>query len=213
MAQEKTDTSTKQDRVVTRTYTLKYVTPREVNRGLKAYFYKSSFETNGSLFTVTMAKDNLAQFEEMLKKMDVPQTPIQFRIFTVIASNEGKAGAIENPDLKKVLNELQKLLRFKVYRLDGVSLLTAQDRSHFSRVKLSSSTKGLDLRLQLKSVKIVEERGGRSIQIKELALWQTKTNLLETSASIKENGYLVAGVSKIGDNGDSLILVINANIL
>jgi len=36
--------------------------------------------------------------------------------------------------------------------------------------------------------------------------------LIRTSTSINENGYLVVGVSKIGENGDSLILVINAEI-
>ena len=37
-------------------------------------------------------------------------------------------------------------------------------------------------------------------------------NLINTETSVKENGYLVAGVSKIGKNGDSLILVISAEI-
>jgi hypothetical protein len=35
--------------------------------------------------------------------------------------------------------------------------------------------------------------------------------LIESETSIKENGYLAAGVSKI-DNGDSLVLVMNAEI-
>lgn len=213
MAQEKSPEPAKQAGLVTKTYTLKYVSPREVDRALGAYFHNSSYERNGDLFTVRIIPANLEQFEKMLKELDAPRKAIQFRIFTLIASNEGKTESIDNPDLSRVLKELQKLLSFKAYRLDGVSLLTANDRSDRSSIKLSSHTPKLNLSFNLFRIKVMKEKGDRLVKIQSLELKHEKTVLIGTSATIKENGYLVAGVSKIGENGDSLILVINADIL
>ena len=39
-----------------------------------------------------------------------------------------------------------------------------------------------------------------------------KQELLSSETEIAENGYLVAGVSRIGNDGKSLVLVINAEI-
>ena len=50
------------------------------------------------------------------------------------------------------------------------------------------------------------------IQKQELRLREKNFNLISTQTSIKENGYLVAGVSTLGKNGDSLALIINAKI-
>jgi uncharacterized protein YxeA len=213
MAQEKADKSAGDNRLITKTYALKYIGPRVVDRTLGAYFHNSSYERNGSLFTVRILPANLEQFEKMLKELDVQRKTIQFRIFTLVASNEGKPEKIENPDLNRVLKELQKLLSFKAYRLDGVALLTAKDRGFRSSVKLSSHTPKLNLNLHLLRIKIMEEKGARHIDIDALELKSGKTSLIQTSATIKEDGYLVAGVSKIGENGDSLILVINADII
>ena len=70
-----------------------------------------------------------------------------------------------------------------------------------------------ELRLEMMNIYInAHKPGDRSIEIKELRLREQSFNLISTQTSIKENGYLVAGVSKIGKNGDSLVLVINAEI-
>ena len=77
----------------------------------------------------------------------------------------------------------------------------------YSSIKLSSKS-GLELKLSLGNISIKKEKSGvRSVHF-DFSLF---THINSTSF-IRENGYLVAGVSKIGKNGDSLILIINAKI-
>jgi len=204
---------------VTKTYFLKHVSPNTVQRTLRQYFWECAYDKNGNMFTVKIGKENIPSFEKMLKQLDVEKKKILVRVFTVIASHKGKGSAIENKDLKQVLNELQKILSFKSFQLDGVSALTVADGQRRSRLLLSSLA---SLRLTLEDIYIKGgEEGQRSVgfefQLEQKAepgfvdgkyVYET---LIESQTSVKENGYLVAGVSKIG-NGDSLVLVINAEI-
>jgi hypothetical protein len=209
------------NRAVTRTYNLKYVSPQVVKRTLKQYFYDASYSDNVNMITVTIATGNIATFEKHLKDLDVEKKKVMLRIFTVIASKEGKSGPIDNPDLRKVLGELQKVLSFKAFHLDGVSALTVSDGQRRSQLMLASKSK-LDLRLS----DIVIRRGAQGTSVAfEFILSQlmqpvvvkdgrqSYESLIRSKTSVKEDGYLVAGVSRIGENGDSLVLVINAKML
>ncbi len=205
---------------VTRTYNLKYISPRKVEKSLESYFWRCSYDSNGNMITVKIAKENIPGFEKMLKQLDVEKQRIMLRIFTVIASNEGKGSPIENKDLQKVLNELQKVLSFKSFRMDGVSALIVTDGQRYSQLKLSSRVK---LNLNLNNIYIRKNASGRVVgfefrlgQLTDSSIMKdTKPpyeNLIHSQTSVKEGGYLVAGVSKIGQNGDSLVLVINATM-
>jgi hypothetical protein len=44
------------------------------------------------------------------------------------------------------------------------------------------------------------------------SLKDTLVIFISTETSFKEKGYLVAGVSKLGPNGEALVLIINAEI-
>ena len=205
---------------VTKTYVLEYASPEVVRDTLRHYFWECSFDKKENMLTVRIAREKIPKFEELLKKLDVEKKKILFRIFTVIASQENKSAEIENKDLKQVLAELQKVLSFKSFRLDGVSAITVKDGQRRSQLLLSSHS-SLLLRLEDLSIK-GEKSGQRSINFQfelrqkvdspllkaDKPMYQT---LIETETSVKENGYLVAGVSKIG-NGDSLVLVINTEI-
>ena len=205
---------------VTKTYVLKHISPKKVHNTLRRYFYESSYDRNGNMFTVMISKRNVSQFEELLKQLDVEKKTILIRFFTVIASLEGKSAAVPNKDLQQVLAELQKVLSFKSFRLDGVSAVTVKESQTYSRLSLSSKSP-LELTLERISIK-GETRDQRNIGFfltlkhrpepfitkDDTGAYQT---LIATETSVKENGYLVAGVSKIG-NGDSLVLVINAEI-
>lgn len=197
---------------ITKTYFLKHIDPRDVGKALKLYFWSCSYDINKKMLCVNIPKKNIKKFEELLRKLDVKKRNIYFRIFTVIASHTGKSSEIKNKDLKKVIYELNKVLSFNCFRLDGVSFVSVQEGARVSRVNLSTSTKS---RLKLDLIDITingNEKGKRVIEIEGLSLSDVKINLIRTSTSINENGYLVVGVSKIGENGDSLILVINAEI-
>jgi hypothetical protein len=194
-----------------RTYFLKHITPRDVEKSLRYYFENLSADRNSNMFTVRIYKDKIPEFERLLKKIDVEKKKILFRIFTVVASNEGKGEEIRNQDLKKVLAELKSVLSFKSYKLDGASLITVKEGSDDNSLTLLTKLPHLALRLYGVKVK-GDTVGKRTIDIRELRLHEYKNILIETETSIKENGYLVAGVSKVGKNGDALVLVINAEI-
>jgi len=151
--------------------------------------------------------------EESVLKSDIKKKIILLRIFTVIAAKEGKTEPIENKDLESVLAEVSNLLSFKSYVLDGASMITVKDGADFSRLALSSSTIE-DLRFDFKGISVLTgSNGKRSVK---LEFWLIQSNnsqvLLSSETEIAENGYLVAGVSRIGKEGKSLVLVINAEI-
>jgi uncharacterized protein YxeA len=205
---------------VTKSYVLKHVSPKTIHNTLRQYFWESSYDRNGKMLTVKIAKENISKFEELLKKLDVEKKTILIRFFTVIASHEGKSAAVPNKDLQQVLLELQKVLSFKAFRLDGVSAITVKDGQRHSRLLLSSHS---PLELTLEDISINgETQGQRTIGFFFILKQKTEPlilkdgqrvyeTLISTETSVKEKGYLVAGVSKIG-NGDSLVLVINAEI-
>jgi hypothetical protein len=201
------------DEVLTRTYSLNYVTPKFVRDSLGIYLLNHSYGEGSNLLSVTLFKKNVAVFEEQLRKLDIKRKNILLRIFTVIAGKEGKSDTIENKDLKSVLAEVSNLLNFKSYVLDGASAITIGDGAGFGRLALSSSiSKGLSFDYKEVSV-LTDSNGKRSVK---LSFWliqlSNKQELLSSETQIAENGYLVAGVSRIGNEGRSLVLVINAEI-
>ena len=192
-------------------YTLHYVSPKFIKESLGIYLYNCSFGEGSNLIFVTLPKENIAAFEEQLRKLDVPKKNIMLRIFTVFASKEGKSDTIENKDLKRVLAEVSNLLNFKSYVLDGASVITLKDGTHRSYLSLSSAMPE-PLQLFINHVTILTGSGGkRSVKL-GLELYEKKNHLLDSETEIAENGYLVTGVSRIGNDGKSLVLVINAEI-
>ena len=220
-AKEETKKQSSSPDTVTKTYFLKHISPKAVDKAMRAYFWAPlSYDRNGNMITVKMLKENIPEFEKLLKRMDVEKKKVLIRVFTVIASNEGKSSNIENKDLKRVLSELQKVLSFKAFRVDGASALTIKDGQERGYLQLSSSS---SLKLELGDIYIKGQKAGDRIVGFEFILKQESrflgkdgglfTNtLIRSETSVKENGYLVAGVSKIGKDGDSLVLVINAEI-
>lgn len=199
------------DVVVVKTYFLKHISPRDVEKSLKFYFGSFSADRDSNMFTIRIYRNKIAEFERLLKKIDVEKKKVLFRIFTVIASNEGNGSAIKNKDLDKVLEELKKVLSFKSYKLDGASMITAKEGPNDNFLTLQ--TKLPNLNLQIEDVRVKGDKpGSREIEIRELRLRAYKNILIETETSIKEKGYLVAGVSRVGENGDALVLIINAEI-
>ena len=196
-----------------KTYTLRYVTPGFIKEALKIYMYTCSFGEGSNLISVILPKKNVVAFEEQLRKLDVEKKTIQLRIFTVIAGKEGRSDTIENKDLKRVLAEVSNLLNFKSYVLDGASTITVNEGAGFSTLALSSAMSE-NLRFDFKGISVLTGSDGkRSVKL-EIYLNQTskKQELLRSQTEIAENGYLVAGVSRIGNDGKSLVLVINAEI-
>lgn len=201
--------------LVTRSYSLKHVTPATVCHSLGLYLFDRSFEDGSPALTVKLPRKDVAAFEAELRKLDVPKRSILLRVFTVVAAREGKGGAIENRDLKRVLEEVSRLLNFKSYTLDGASAVTVKDGTRYGELLLASDTMA-NLRLQFGQVALVTGTDGRRAVRLSLNLSQQQKDgegkLLGSETEVAENGYLVAGVSRLGGGGQSLVLVINAEI-
>lgn len=149
--------------------------------------------------------------EEFVLNSDVEKKTILLRIFTIIAEKEGKTEPIENKDLESVLAEVSNLLSFKSYVLDGASMIMLKDGTRRSYLSLSTAMPE-PLQLYINSIAILTGNNGkRSVKL-GLELFEKKERLLDSETEIAENGYLVAGVSRIGNDGKSLVLVINAEI-
>lgn len=198
-------TKSNQRVIVEKTYFLKNVSADFVVDSLKVYIMDKSY--NGNILSVTIRRDNVEKFEKLLKIIDVEKRKINFRIFAVIGKHEGPGEKIENKDLKKVLTELKEVLSFKSFKVDGVASLVVMEGARRSSIKLSSKS-GLDLKLRLHNISIKKDKSGK----RKVHFHFDVFKLIESSSFVRENGYLVAGVSKIGKNGDSLILIINAEI-
>ena len=228
-AQEKAKTEPPADsKVLTRTYELKNVDPREILSVISPYLYQimPSYNSGSRLLVVKVLPENLQAFENLLKKLDVEPPQVTFRIFTLVASQKEGAPALELPELAGVVAELRRVLGFKSYTLDGVSALQVSSGSRSNRIRLNSKVEGLALDLD----EVVADRGADGRRRVRFGLTlrtypaegpvvigegQTivSTRLIESNQTmIAENGTLVAGVSKLGDGGDALVLVIQATI-
>jgi hypothetical protein len=130
--------------------------------------------------------------------------------------NSARRTSLENKDLKKVLDELNTLWNFTSYEVDGPSFLTIREDSGANSYKLVTNR---PLNLLISNIKVSgEEIGKRRISIEQLKL-SGMANFVDyvfidtREVTLKEKGYLVAGVSGYGSSSQqALILVINGEI-
>lgn len=207
------------EELLIKTYTLKFIRPVEILSAAKFYIFDST--TYGNTIIVKIWRKYIPQFEELLKRLDVEKKIILFKIFTVIASREKdkqEDEIIENKGLKKVLDELRNLWNFKSYKVDGPSLMTVKEDSGSNHSRLVSSVSNFNMLIYHVGVK-GEKPGERIITLGQIQLnWRPnilnkesdQTLISTNSTSIKEKGYLVAGIS--GFQGKALILIINTEI-
>ncbi len=192
---------------VKKTYFLKNISAKDAIDTLRIYTETYSLKKN--ILSVEMARKNIGKFEKILKKIDTEKRRISFRIFSVIGSHKKDSSGekFENRDLRKVITELKDVLSFKSFKLDGTAFLNVIDGSNFNGVTLPSKT-GLLFKLMLGKVNLRKNRSDEDIIYFSFSL----SHLMDSRTFIKNKGYLVAGVSKLGDNGNALILIINATI-
>ena len=211
-----------QEEIVIKTYSLKFVSPLEIKNAAGLYIIAST--TTDDTITVQIRRKNIPRLEELKKKLDVEKKTILIKVYTVIASKEKEPQedeAIENKDLRKVLDELRNLWNFKSYKVDGPSFVTINEYSGAS-LRLVSSVSYFYMHILHAKVK-GEEAGKRHVSIGLIQLkWrpgitaENEQTLIDAGdITIKENGYLVAGISGYGLSGrdaKALILIINAEI-
>jgi hypothetical protein len=211
------------EEIILKTYSLKFVNPLEIKMAAKLFLFEST--VTDDTITVRICRKDIPRLEELIKRLDVEKKTILIKVYTVIASKEKEPQedeAIENKDLRKVLDELRGLWNFKSYKVDGPSFLTIREDSGLDSFRLVSSVSNFYMHIVHAKVK-GEEAGKRHVSIGQIQLkWRTgisaehEQTLINTSnITIKENGYLVAGISGYGFSGKdtkALILIINAEI-
>jgi hypothetical protein len=219
------------DDIIVKTYSLKYIGWRELVEAAK--FYLVQWTGSDNTLTVMIRKNNIPDFEAVLKKLDVEKKNIMFRVYTIIAAKDSAPDIIKKPetkdidnrDLKVALDELKGLWNFKHYWVDAPSFLTVKDGSEGSHFRLVSSLLDYaDFDMSMRQVRLTgDEPGKRNIMAGELKLdlyvntpnASRHSTLIDTQEiSVKEKGYLIVGVSGLetGWSGLALILVISAEI-
>jgi type II secretory pathway component GspD/PulD (secretin) len=78
--------SSKIERPVIKTYSLKHIKPEELLKAARLFFDDASF--SGNMVAVKLWTSQVPKFEEMLKKLDVEKRMVQFQVFVVVASRE-----------------------------------------------------------------------------------------------------------------------------
>ena len=226
---QKAETERLEMEAVVKTYSLKYVNPNDLMKAAKFYVYE--FTASGGTLTVRIPRKFIADFEALLKKLDVEKKNIQFKVYTIIALKDAPWDAykayfnmgtsdISNPELKAVLDQMKDLWNFKFYSMENPSFLTVKDGAEGNASKLVSGNLNLNCEMRLRNVELRgDDPGKRIISAGQIQLFQTtggqRITLIETSdITFKEKGYLVVGVSGInlGMGGAALILVISAEI-
>ena len=211
--------------VLIKTYFLKYIDPDALYEAAKLYIQDATAHKNS--ISVRLLRKNIPDFEALLKKLDVEKKTVLFKVFTVIASKEKlpeEDEVIENKDLRRVLNELKNLWNFQSYKVEGPSFLSIKEDSGSNSFRLVSNVSFFDMLVSDVVVR-EEEPGKRNVSVGQILLkWRlsvTKADeqtLINTKEiTLKEGGYLVAGISGYGfprkdEAAKALILVINTEI-
>jgi len=206
---------------VLKTYQLKHIKPDELINATRLFFIDATAYKNS--VTVKITNKNVAKFEELLKKIDVEKKSILFKVYTIVARRESgekeEQEEIEDKGLKLVLGELKNLWNFQSYKIDNPSFVTVKEESGSNFFRLVSEISLFGLRIMHVDLNS-EKPGERNITIGQIQLQQPVRNeneiiLIDSkNITVKENGYLVVGVSGVNwaRRGDALILVISAEI-
>ncbi len=205
---------------VLKTYQLKYIRPEDLINATRLYLIDSTVYKD--TVTVKILNKNVSTFEELLKKMDVEKKSILFKVYTIKAIRASEKTVeqkeIEDKGLKQVLDELNKLWKFQSYQIDKPFFITVKEESGSSFFKLASEFYG-SLGLRIQQVNLSSDKPGkRNITIDQLQLLSSapmgnnQIFIDSNNTTVKEDGYLVVGVSGMTSWGRVLILVLSAEI-
>ena len=187
----------------------------------------------GNVLVVSDTPENLEKILAAIKKIDVKPKDLAFAVQLIEASETGEKS---DPELQSdpLIKELQKLLRYKTYRLLDATMLRAIDRQDSTATFGPNSQFFIGIKPE-----VLEETTEGNIRI-EVWFRQTKANqvvakqgeteerawvkidpvqLINSHLNLKSGERAVVGVSRLASGGGSqaenngLILVISGKLL
>jgi len=202
--------------ILVKSYTLRFIKPEEILKAGRFYYVDAT--AYGNTIMVQIYPKQVPAFEKLLAALDVAPKTVLFRVYPIIATRGGetkKPATAVDPELKGVLDEMNTLWKFESYEMEGPSFIPVKEATGPNSFKLLSSRQ---MNLLVSEVKVTgEEAGKRTITIGQLRLSGEVNSLklvfLDThDIVLKENGYLVAGVSGYVGSDKALILVLIGEI-
>ena len=211
---------------------LKYANVHLIRPLLEGYSAHINVGASDRVFTVVGAKEVVAEIEEMIKKLDVPEHDIELTVYMLLAGTQADGAAPLAPDLDPVIKQLKGVFSYRAYRLlDSFVLRVREGHTADSNGFLSplagnmpggaKTTYGFSLHTLGTSVldknRVVALYGfnfklrvpyasGGSVNYSE--------STIHTDLSVKEGQKVVVGKSSLVDGSDgALILVVSAKIV
>jgi len=224
-----------------RVFELKHRDPQSLYnllRPLSSGFKGATMSINQDFKTITVRDfpENIAVIEEVIKRLDTPETSrpgIEFHVHVVVASNVASPGNELPAELNDVIKQLQATLKYKNYGLMTSSIhRTSEGQPGVSNKGVAESRlfgvptmpgNPIFYNYLLSSVSLENESSPPStVQIRDFSFdMRVPVNLgssiqyenvgFKTPVSIREGEKVVVGTTTIEDKG--LIVVLTAKVL
>ncbi len=215
---------------------LKYIDAGSMKNLLAPYtgpYTRLSSSSGNGILVISDLPENLEKILAAIKEIDVKPKDLAFTVQLIEASETGEKS---DPELQSdpLIKELQKLLRYKTYRLLDATMLRAIDR------QMSTAVFGANAQFYIIILPETSEGTPQGNIRIEVQLRQTKANqlvvkqgdteerawvkidpveLINSHLNLKSGERAVVGVSRLASGGGSqaenngLILVISGKIL
>jgi hypothetical protein len=211
---------------------LKYADVHLIRPLLGGYSAHINAGASDRVFTVAGTKEVVAEIEEMIKKLDVPEPDIELTVYMLVASAQPDGTTALAPELDPVIKQLKGVFSYRAYRLldsfvlrarvghgaDSDGFLTALAanmpggaQTTYSFFFRNSAISGVDKNrvVRLDDVRLrvrVPHASGGGVNYSESAI--------HTDFDVREGQKVVVGKSSLVDGSDgALILVVSAKIV
>jgi hypothetical protein len=96
---------------------LKYVDAHLIRPLLDGFNARVNVGSSQRLFTVIGSKEVVAEIEEMIKKIDIPEHDVELTVYMLLAGTQADGTAPLAPDLDPVIKQLKGVFSYRAYRL------------------------------------------------------------------------------------------------
>jgi hypothetical protein len=211
---------------------LKYANVHLIRPLLGGYSAQINVGASDRVFTITGSKEVVAEIEEMIKKLDVPEHDIELTVYMLLAGTQSDGAAPLSPDLDPVIKQLKGVFSYRAYRLlDSFVLRVREGHGADSEGFLSPLAANMPggakttylFSLHTSTISVVDKNHvvglyGFHFKLKVPHASGGGVNYAESSihtdVDVREGQKVVVGKSSLVDGTDgALILVVAAKIV